>query len=100
MRVAYSVLRVIRNQDYQPIGSDYGLTQREFENFIFFLENQGLLERVLRLQDLVSLGPARLTEKGHAFLIENETLEVNYPSKREKLLEWVQVEKELYSNDS
>lgn len=100
MRVAYSVLREIRNQDYQPIGSDYGLTQREFENFIFFLENEGLLERVLRLQDLVSIGPARLTTKGHDFLKEMSTLEDDYPLEREKLIEWVQIEKELYSNDS
>lgn len=100
MRVAYSVLREIQKQNYIPAGKDYGLGNREFENFISFLENKSLLERVLRIGDTFSLRPARITQKGVHFLQALSEYELEYPIDRSGLIDWVKVEKDLYSNSA
>jgi len=96
VRVGFSILREI-NLGNQPSSTDYGLSQREFENFIFFLEQKGYLDRVLRVNDHVSLKPARITEKGLMFLEENRHYNETYPE-RNRIQEWIQVEKDQYSN--
>ncbi|MFB5086820.1 hypothetical protein PGC35_06295 [Psychrobacillus sp. PGGUH221] len=98
MRVGYSILREISRKNYIPCGKDYGLTTREFENFIFFLEKQGLLERVLRVNDEFSIKAARLTKKGNELLEELKQYEETYPDDRHNLIKWVQIEKDQYSN--
>ena len=97
MRVGYSILREINRGEFLPTEKDYGLRTREFENFIKFLENEGYLERVLRLDDYFSIKPARLTNKGHELLNDNKKYEESYPERKD-LIKWVQVEKDLYSN--
>ena len=99
MRVGYSVLREIDEKNFTPCSSDYGLNQREFENFILFLERKGYVERVLRVNDKFSIRVARLTEKGILLLEENKQYMDTYPD-RNGLEAWVQVEKELYSNSA
>ena len=99
MRVGYSVLREINEKTFTPCASDYGLTQREFENFLLFLEHKGFVERVLRVDDSFSLHPARLTKKGIKLLEDNKHYIDTYP-KRSGLKVWIQVEKELYSNSA
>jgi hypothetical protein len=47
--------------------------------------------------DSYSIKVARLTLKGIKLLIDYQYYEGNYP-KPEKLRQWVQVEKDLYSN--
>ncbi|GAA0343554.1 hypothetical protein GCM10008967_37520 [Bacillus carboniphilus] len=96
MRVGYSILRELELGN-QPRSTDYGLSQREFENFIFFLEQKGYLERVLWTNDKFSLKPSRLTEKGFMLLEENRHYNETYPE-RSRLKEWIQVEKDQYSN--
>ncbi|MCZ8535005.1 MULTISPECIES: hypothetical protein [Psychrobacillus] len=98
MRVGYSVLKEINEKNFTPCASDYGLTQREFENFVLFLEHKGFLERVLRVDDSFSLNPARLTKKGIKLLEDNNQYIETYPQKRSELKVWIQVDKELYSN--
>lgn len=97
MRVGYSVLREIHRKDFTPSANDYGLKNREFENFIFFLENQGFLERVLRVNDDFSIKVARLTKKGIELLESNKHYEQTYPERKD-LKAWIQIEKEHYSN--
>lgn len=97
LRVGYSVLREINVKNFIPCSSDYGITQIEFENFILFLEHKGYVERVLRVNDKLSLNPARLTEKGIKLLENNKQYIETYP-KRNGLKAWVQIEKEQYSN--
>lgn len=97
MRAGYSILREIHGKSFIPKANDYGLKEREFENIIFFLENKGYLERVLRINDEFSLNAARLTQKGIELLEEHKKYEESYPG-REQLKAWVQIEKELYSN--
>lgn len=97
MRVGYSVLREINEKSFTPCASDYGLTQREFENFILFLEQKGYVERVLRVDENFSINAARLTEKGILLLEDNKQYMDTYPD-RSGLKAWIQVEKELYSN--
>ncbi|TQR20622.1 hypothetical protein [Psychrobacillus vulpis] len=92
MRVAYSVLREIHRKEFIPSASDYGLKTREFENFIFFLENRGYLERVLRVNDDFSIKIARLTKKGVELLETNKHLEETYPE-RFNIKAWIQIEK-------
>jgi hypothetical protein len=95
--VGYSILRELYKKDFIPCAADYGLTEAEFERFIFFLVNQGLLERVLKVNDYFSLNPARLTGKGMELLEQNKQYEGTYPT-RNDLLGWVRFDKELYSN--
>lgn len=97
MRVGYSVLKEINDKIFTPCASDYGLTQREFENFVLFLEHKGFVERVLRMDDSFSLRLARLTKKGIRLLEDNNQYIETYPKRRD-LKVWVQVDKELYSN--
>ena len=97
MRGGYSILREIHKKEFTPCSSDYGLTTKEFENFVFFLENEGYLERVLRVNDVFSIKAARLTIKGVELLEKLKDYEVSYPE-RNNLKAWVQIEKELYSN--
>lgn len=99
MRVGYSILREINKSEFLPTAEDYGLKQREFENFIRFLENEGYLERVLRVGDYFSIKPARITTKGMELINSNIDYEKDYP-KRQDLIKWVQIEKDLYSNSS
>lgn len=80
-----------------PTAKDYGVKAREFENFIFLLENMRYLERVLRVNDEFSLNAARLTKEGIMLLEEYKQYEESYPE-RKNLKAWVQIEKELYSN--
>lgn len=96
MRVGYSILKEIEHQ-HLPSASDYGLTQREFENFIFFLENKGYIERVLRVNDQFSLKAARLTAEGKQFSKRHRDYEKTYPNKS-GLKAWIEVEKAQYSN--
>ncbi|MBM7707691.1 DNA-binding MarR family transcriptional regulator [Chryseomicrobium aureum] len=98
MRAGYSVLREIDKKNFIPEGNDYGLSEREFENFIFFLENKGFLERVLRVNDFFSIKPARLTLKGKELLEELHHYEASYPADRSELKKWVEIEKKAYSN--
>ncbi|NMO78051.1 hypothetical protein [Niallia alba] len=44
MKVTYSVLREINIGTALPIAKEYNFKQREFENFIFLLENEGYVE--------------------------------------------------------
>ncbi len=97
LRVGYSILREIHKKDFIPNARDYGVGEREFENFIFLLENQGYVERVLRVNDEFSLNAARVTKKGMKLLEEQQQYEESYPE-RANLKAWVQVEKKLYSN--
>lgn len=97
MRVIYSVLRELNKKNFIPEGKDYGLKDYEFEGLIRMLENEGVLERVLRINDKLLLKPARLTEKGIELLKEHNDYEQSYPD-RKFLKDWVQVEKDLYSN--
>jgi len=97
LRVGYSVLKEINEKTFTPCASDYGLTQREFENFVLFLEHKGFVERVLRVDDSFSLCTARLTKKGIKLLEDNNHYIETYP-KRSDLKVWIQVDKELYSN--
>jgi hypothetical protein len=97
--VGYSILREMKEKDFLPCAADYGLTQIEFENFIYFLVNKGYLERVLKVNDFFSLKPARLTVKGMALLDQNKQYEDTYPERKD-LLAWVKVEKDLFSNDA
>lgn len=99
MRVGYSVLKEINRKNFSPSATDYGLTNREFEKFIFFLENQDLVERVLRVNDKFSIKNARLTDKGRLFLTEMKQYDETYPTDRQKLIEWVQTDKVMYSNE-
>ena len=99
MRVGYSILREINRENFSPSAKDYGITVREFENFIFYLESKDLVERVLRIKDEFSIKAARLTDKGTMFLDEMKQYEETYPPDRLKLIEWVQIEKEMYSNE-
>ncbi|MEK4486108.1 hypothetical protein MHH81_11030 [Psychrobacillus sp. FSL H8-0484] len=99
MRVGYSVLKEINEKTFTPCASDYGLTQREFENFVLFLEHKGFVERVLRVDDNFSLNPARLTKKGIKLLEDNNQYMETYP-KRSDLKVWIQEDKELYSNSA
>ena len=92
MRVGYSILREINRKNFSPSAKDYGITNREFENFIFFLENKNLVERVLRVKDEFSIKFARLTAEGTKFLDEMKQYEDKYPTDRQKLKEWVQIE--------
>ena len=98
MRVGYSILREINRENFSPSAKDYGITDREFENFIFFMENKELVERVLRVNDEFSIKVARLTDNGKMFLEEMKQYEETYPIGRKKLIEWVQIEREMYSN--
>lgn len=97
MRVGYSILREIHKKHFTPNAEDYGLKEREFENFIFLLENQEYVERVLRVNDEFSLNAARVTQKGMELLEEHRQYEESYPV-RENLKAWIQIEKELNSN--
>jgi predicted transcriptional regulator len=97
MRVIYSVLREINKGTSLPTARDYGLKQREFENFILHLEKEGYIERVLRMDTFFSLKPTRLTKKGHDFLEKYKHVEDDYPDKKD-IIKWIQVEKEMYSN--
>ncbi|WP_141431087.1 hypothetical protein [Bacillus sp. 03113] len=97
MRVAYSVLREIHKKNFIPQGKDYGLKTFEFEGFIRLLEDKGYVERVLRVNYELRLGPARLTEKGKKLLETYKHYEEDYPDKRH-LKDWVKIEKEQYSN--
>ena len=98
MRVGYSILREINRKNFSPTAKDYGITDREFENFIFFLENKYLVERVLRVEDEFSIKVARLTDNGKMFLEEMKQYEETYPPDRQKLIKWVQIERDMYSN--
>ncbi|MEZ2719544.1 hypothetical protein [Niallia circulans] len=100
MRVIYSVLREIDKGESLPTAEDYGFKQREFENFIFDLEKGGYVERVLRMDTFFSLKPARLTKKGHDILEEYKELEKSYPKNKKDIIMWIQVDKEMYSNDA
>lgn len=95
----YSILREIKKKNFLPCAADYGLSQVEFENFIFFLVNNGYLERVLKVNDYFSLNPTRLTVKGLYLLEQNNQYEDTYPERKD-ILSWVKCEKELYSNDA
>ncbi|EOR23049.1 hypothetical protein A499_14821 [Niallia nealsonii AAU1] len=97
MKVTYSVLREINIGTALPIAKEYNFKQREFENFIFLLENEGYVERVLRIDTFFSLKPARLTKKGHDFLENHKYLEASYSNKQD-IIKWIQMEKEMYSN--
>jgi hypothetical protein len=97
LRVGYSILREINKRNFLPCGVDYGLTQVEFERFIFFLVNKGYLERVLKVDDYFSLNPARLTLKGLELLEHNKQYEETYPERKD-LIAWVKFDKDLYSN--
>ncbi|MFE7062964.1 hypothetical protein ACFVAD_12520 [Sutcliffiella sp. NPDC057660] len=97
MRVIYSVLREIHRKEFIPDGSHYGLKELEFEQLIRFLENERLVERVLRGEDSFSIKIARLTLKGKELLNDYQHYEENYP-KPDNLRQWVKVEKDLYSN--
>ncbi|WP_075619162.1 hypothetical protein [Paenisporosarcina indica] len=97
MKVGYSILKEIHNKTDSPTASDYGLSEVDFQNFVFFLETKGYLERVLRVHDHFSLKAARLTEKGVSLLVELKHYEDSYPA-RNYLKAWVQSEKDLYSN--
>jgi hypothetical protein len=99
MRVAYSVLKEIHRKTFMPNASDYGLSELEFQNFIFLLEKKGYLERVLKVNDDYSIKAARLTGKGISLLQQNGQYEESYPE-RACLKKWVQVEKDLYSNSA
>ena len=68
MRVIYSVLREINEGTALPTAEDYRVKQREFENFIFTLEKDGYVERVIRIDTFFSLKAARLTKKGHKLI--------------------------------
>jgi hypothetical protein len=94
LRVGYSVIREIHRKYFEPNANDYGLEEIEFEKFIFLLERKGYIERVLKVNDMYSLKPARLTEKGIEFLGSNKHFEKTYPE-RSFLREWVQVDEEL-----
>ena len=97
LRVGYSILREIHKKHFTPSAEDYGLKEREFENFLFLLENQGYVERVLRVNGEFFLNTARVTKKGMELLEEHQQYEESYPDK-ENLKAWVQIEKEMYSN--
>ncbi len=99
LRAGYSILREIHRKNFTPTAKDYGIKEREFENFIFLLENKGYVERVLRVNDEFSLNAARLTKEGIMLLEEHKQYEESYPE-RKKLKAWVQIEKELYSNEA
>ena len=99
MRVVYSVLRELHKGIALPTAKDYDLIQRDFENFIFFLENEGYVERVLRIDTFFSLKPARLTKKGYDFLESHKYLEASYPDKQD-MFKWIQADKEMYSNEA
>jgi hypothetical protein len=72
LRVGYSNLREIKEKDFLPCAADYGITQIEFENFIYFLVNKGYLKRVVKVNEFFPLKPARLTVKGLALLDQNK----------------------------
>ena len=57
------------------------------------------MERVLRVNDEFSIKIARLTAKGKMFLDEMKPYEETYPADRQKLVAWVQIEKEMYINE-
>ncbi|MCM3363865.1 MULTISPECIES: hypothetical protein [Bacillaceae] len=97
MKITYSILRELHKGIDLPKPKDYCLKQREFENFIFFLEKEGYIERVLRIDTFFSLKPARLTKKGDKFLESHQYLEDSYPDKQD-MMKWLQAEKEMYSN--
>lgn len=99
MRAAYSVLREIHKGIALPTAKDYDMQQRQFENFILFLENEGFIERVLRIDSFFSIKPARLTKKGQAFLEKYNYLEETYPDKQ-NMMKWIRVGKEVYSNEA
>ncbi|MCT8138410.1 hypothetical protein H1D32_12030 [Anaerobacillus sp. CMMVII] len=99
MRVGYCILKEIDRGIFIPQANDYGLKEREFENFIFYLERNGYLERVLSVNDYFSINAARLTQKGIELLEQNKDNEESYPE-RKHLKSWVQIEKDLYSNDA
>lgn len=99
MKVGYSILKEIHKDNNSPTARDYGLSEVEFQNFVFFLEQKGYLERVLRINEQFSLKAARLTEKGVSLLAEYKQYEDSYPEKN-SLKAWVQTEKDLYSNDA
>jgi|SRR5690606_13097156 len=100
MRVGYSILREIHRKEYVPESGHYGIKVVEFERMIKLLEKQGYLERVLRAGDEFSLRPARLTQKGEDFLEEYRILEDIYPKENKELINWVQIDKIMYSNDA
>jgi hypothetical protein len=97
LRVGYSILREIHRKNFTPKPNDYGLQEIEFEKFIFSLEQNGYLERILWVNDYYSLKPARLTKKGIELLESKKHYEKTYPD-RNSLREWVQVDRENYSN--
>ncbi|MCT8138503.1 hypothetical protein H1D32_12585 [Anaerobacillus sp. CMMVII] len=78
LRVGYSVLREIHRRHFEPNANDYGLEEIEFEKFIILLERKGYIERVLWVNDMYSLKPARLTEKGIELLESNKHFEQTY----------------------
>lgn len=94
MKIGYSILREIDKKDFIPTGSDYGITDVEFENLIKLLENKGYLERVLRAGDQYwySIKNARLSKKGLLFLEENKHYEEFYPE-RTQLKSWIKTDR-------
>ena len=49
------------------------------------------------MNDQLSLKPTRVTQKGHDLMKEYQEYEQSYPD-RGRLKEWIQVEKDMYSN--
>jgi len=98
MRLGFSILKEIMEKRAGINESIYGIEDFEFHRMIRLLEKKGYVERVLRAGDLLSLRPARLTEKGQSFLADNSHLGEEYPDNIDKLKEWIRAD-ELYSND-
>lgn len=76
------------------MGSDYGITDVEFENLIKLLENKGYIERVLRSGDQYwfSIKNARLTKEGSYFLEQHQQYEESYPE-RNQLKSWIKTDR-------
>ncbi len=94
MKIGYSILREIDIKDFIPTGSDYGITDVEFENLIKLLENMGHVERVLRVGDKYwySIKNARLTKVGLVFLEQHKHYEETYPD-RSQLKSWIKTDR-------
>ncbi len=90
-------MRDINHKTFETF-STYGLRDYQFDRMIRLLEDKGFVERVLRVGDKLSLRPAKLTEKGVAFLKKHSYLELEYPMDKKDLKAWLQKEKLLYFN--
>ncbi|MBO2946045.1 hypothetical protein JJQ72_18880 [Paenibacillus sp. F411] len=98
MRVGYSILKEIHNNEFTPEAKDYGLEDHEFIRMVKLLEKKGYLENILIVGDFFSLKQTKLTIKGIHFLAEHSDLDIHYPTSRSERIAWIQEDKRMYSN--